>query len=111
MTDSSDPRSGADQVVSRLAVEIAKLEVDVLGGELADTAGVQTLLQQLGALHRPESGPALDARSERLLSGLIVDLDRMIQKVERELRELRRGESEQATLAVAQMAYARNAVR
>lgn len=109
MTDPSDGQETAIEVVASLAVEVARLEMGVLGGTATDTGTVASLVRRLGSIgHGSER---IDAESARVLSRLISDLDRMILKVERDLNGLRRDESAQAATAAAQFAYAKNAVR
>jgi hypothetical protein len=109
MTERSDAQTSPIGVISNLAVEIARLEMGVLGGTATDAEPLASLVRQLGDMGR--SAARLDAESERVLSRLIVDLDRMILKVERDLRALRREETAHAASAAAQLAYAKNAVR
>ncbi|WP_396274928.1 hypothetical protein [Hyphomonas sp.] len=109
MTERSDAQTSPIGVISSLAVEISRLEVSVLGGTATDAEPLASLVRQLGDMGR--SATRLDAESERVLSRLITDLDRMILKVERDLRALRREETVHAASAAAQLAYAKNAAR
>ena len=109
MTERSEAQASPIGVISSLAVEIARLEMGVLGGTATDAEPIASLVRQLGDMGR--SAARLDSDSERVLARLIADLDRMILKVERDLRTLRRDETAQATAAAAQLAYAKNAAR
>lgn len=111
MTAPSEDRQSPIGVISSLAVEIARLEVGVLGGTATDAEPLMTLVRELGDLGRGPAAGRLDPDAARVLSTLISDLDRMILKVERELRAMRREESGHAASAAAQLAYAKNAAR
>jgi 3,4-dihydroxy-2-butanone 4-phosphate synthase len=93
------------------AVEIARLEVGVLGGTATDAEPLMSLVRELGDIGRGPAAGRLDPDSARILSRLIADLDRMILKVERELRSMRQEEAGHAVSAAAQLAYAKNAAR
>lgn len=111
MTDRSDAGEASIGVISSLAVEIARLEVGVLGGTATDAEPLMALVQELGELGRGQGAGRLDPDTARVLSRLISDLDRMILKVERELRTMRHAEAGHAASAAAQLAYAKNAAR
>ncbi|MEY4679176.1 MAG: hypothetical protein ACO3DJ_16515 [Alphaproteobacteria bacterium] len=111
MTDPSDAAQAPLGVISSLAVEIARLEVGVLGGTATDAEPLMSLVRELGDIGRGPAAGRLDPDSARILSRLIADLDRMILKVERELRSMRQEEAGHAVSAAAQLAYAKNAAR
>ena len=61
MTAAPD-RTPADLLVARLAVEVAKLEDQVLGGSAADTVAVVSLVRELGEARHAKGDEKLDER-------------------------------------------------